>query len=181
MRITTVDCVLTLVDVQERLYPVIHEAEALLERLLLLLRGLAVLGVPRIVTQQYTRGLGPTIAPVAAVLGSDTAAVEKLAFGCCDEPVYLDRLGALGRKQVVVAGIEAHVCVLQTVLGLVERGYQPVVIADAVSSRGARDRDAALARMGREGAVITTTESLLFELTRVAGTDTFRAISRLVK
>lgn len=182
MRITTAGCVLALVDVQERLVPVIHDNTGLVERLCLLLRGLKVLEVPIIPTQQYTRGLGPTIAPILEALAPDPpAVVEKVAFGCCDEPAFVTRLEALGRKTVLVAGIEAHVCVLQTVIGLAERGYTPVVVADAVSSRRTGDRDTALRRMEREGALLTTTESLLFELTRTAGTDTFRAISKLVK
>ena len=182
MRLDAAECVLAVVDVQERLYPHMHEAEALLQRLDVLVRGLEIVGVPVIVTQQYTKGLGPTIAPLRACLGpAADDPVEKLAFGCCDEPTFRQRLQAAGRRMVVVAGIEAHVCVLQTVLGLREGGWTPVLVADAVSSRRATDRDVAIRRMELEGALVTTTESLLFELLRVAGTETFRAVSRLVK
>jgi nicotinamidase-related amidase len=179
------DSVFVLVDVQERLYPHMHQAEELGRSLSILLRGFALLGVPGIVTQQYTKGLGSTIGPLRAVLdqaGHDPKeVVEKLAFGCCDEPSFVERLDAVGKHVVVLAGIEAHVCVLQTAIGLAERGFRPVVVADCVSSRRQSDRDIALRRMEGEGVLLTSYESLLFELTRVAGTDTFRAVSRLVK
>jgi nicotinamidase-related amidase len=182
MRIEAAESAFVLVDVQERLCPHMANAELLRRRLEVLLKGLTLLNVPIIVTQQYTKGLGPTIPSLQECLPPDSRIpVEKLAFGCCDEAAFRERLGALGRHQVILAGIEAHVCVLQTVLGLRERSYGPVVVADAVSSRGELDRELALRRMEHEGAIITTTESLLFELTRAAGTDTFRAISRLVK
>lgn len=185
MRLVIADSVAVLVDVQERLYPHIHEAPELGRSLAVLLQGLAVLGVPVVVTQQYTKGLGPTIPELQAVLDSSglgrDGPVEKIAFGCCDEPQFVSRLEALGRRQVIVAGVEAHVCVLQTVLGLLERDYHPVVVADCVSSRRPGDREIALRRMESEGALLTTRESVLFELTRAAGTETFKAISRLVK
>jgi len=185
MRLIAADTAYVLVDVQERLHPHIHEAEELARSLGILLQGLSVLGIPGIVTQQYTRGLGPSIPALRALLDQARPpvgeVVEKLAFGCCDEPEFMRRLEALGRKTVVLAGIETHVCVLQTAVGLVERGYRPVVVADCVSSRKVRDREVALRRMEAEGALLTTHESLLFELTQVAGTETFKAISRLVK
>jgi len=180
----TAASIVVLVDVQERLFPHMHEAEELGRRLSILLQGAAILGVPVLVTQQYTKGLGSTIEPLLRILaaqGVEPAPIEKIAFGCCDEPAFVSRVEEAGRKLVVLAGIEAHVCVLQTVTGLLELGYEPMVVADCVSSRRAGDRDIALRRMEAEGAMLTSSESALFELTRVAGTDTFRAISKLVK
>jgi nicotinamidase-related amidase len=184
MRLDTASSIVVLVDVQERLFPHMPEAEELGRRLSILLQGAAILGLPVLVTQQYTKGLGSTIEPLLRVLGARGGApapLEKIAFGCCDEPAFVSRIEEAGRKRVILAGIEAHVCVLQTVTGLLELGYDPVVVVDCVSSRRAGDRDVALRRMEKEGATLTTSESALFELTRLAGTDTFRAISRLVK
>jgi nicotinamidase-related amidase len=182
MRITVPGCVCVLVDMQERLYPHIHEAEALASSVRVLLEGLVILGVPIIATQQYTKGLGPTIGPIREVLPPESQQpVEKLAFGCCDEPAFLTRLRSMGRWQVVLAGIETHVCILQTALGLVERGYECLVVADGTGSREPFDRNVALGRLQAEGARLTTVESVLFELTRYAATGTFRAVSRLVK
>ena len=148
----------------------------------MLLEGCRALGLPIIVTQQYTRGLGPTIPELLEALPQDAREpVEKITFSCCEEPRFMERLEASGRQTVLLCGIEAHVCVAQTAVDLREAGYRPVVVADCVSSRRPLDRDTALERMRQEGVLVTTAESLLFELTRRAGTDLFRTISRLVK
>jgi hypothetical protein len=185
MRLQVSSSVAVLVDVQERLFPHMHLAQELGRSLSILLQGFTVLGVPLVVTQQYTKGLGPTIPELRALLEAGGAGregpVEKISFGCCEEPAFVARLEALGRRQVILAGIESHVCVLQTALGLLERGFHPVVVADCVSSRAPGDREIALRRMEAEGVLLTTRESVLFELTGAAGTETFKAISRLVK
>lgn len=173
-------CVAVLIDIQERLFPHIAGHEELQRILVKLIKGLHILDVPCVVTQQYTRGLGTTIAPVAHALG-EFSPLEKLTFSCCGDPDFLSVLGTVGRNCVIVAGIEAHVCVLQTVLDLLDRGYQPVVVEDAVSSRKLNDKHVAVERMRGAGAVITTCESILFELCRVSGTEKFKAISQLVK
>jgi nicotinamidase-related amidase len=107
--------------------------------------------------------------------------IEKTAFSCCDEPAFTSALAALHKQFVLIAGIESHVCVLQTVIDLLERGYQPVLVEDCVSSRKEGDKDISVHRMLKEGALVTTYESILFELCRFSGTDAFRAISKLVK
>ena len=180
MRINREGCVAVVVDIQERLFQVMHGKDDLLKKCLVLLEGLKVLEVPILVTEQYPRGLGPTIEPLKQVLESSTA-IEKIAFSCCDEPEFISSLEHLTRKNVIICGIEAHVCVLQTVVDLVEGGYTPVVVADCTTSRHAGDKSVALERIRAEGALVTTCESILFELARVAGTDTFKTISRLVK
>ncbi len=180
MRIAASEAILVLVDVQERLFPHMAEREMLERTLPILLAGLRVLEVPLLVTQQYTRGLGPTIPLLQEAVGPQEI-IEKIAFSCCDEERFAARLAAAGRRQVILAGIEAHVCVLQTAVDLAALGYRPVVAADCVSSRRTQDKEVALERMRSEGATVTTSESLLFELCRYAGSDTFRAISRLVK
>jgi nicotinamidase-related amidase len=180
MRILKDDCAGLVIDVQEKLFRVIDGGDRMLERILILLEGLKMLGIPVLLTEQYPKGLGKTVAPVGKVLGNSRP-VEKMVFSCCDEPEFQNRLKATSRKTVIICGIEAHVCVLQTVADLRQEGYLPVVIADGTGSRNPVDKQVALERMQAEGALISTMESILFELVRKAGTDLFRAISRLVK
>jgi nicotinamidase-related amidase len=107
--------------------------------------------------------------------------MEKMTFSCCDHQEINQEIREAGKRNIIICGIETHVCVLQTVIDLLRQDYQPVVIADCVSSRKTSDRAVAIERMRQEGAIISTYESILFELTRVSGTDTFKEISRLVK
>lgn len=168
------------IDIQEKLFPHMDQKEALLKKCSMLMKGLKVLGVPLVVTEQYPKGLGGTVADISEMVGSDPV-IEKIAFSCCDEPAVLQTAAMQNRKTVIVCGIEAHVCVMQTVVDLVDAGYNAVVVVDCISSRNREDKRVAVERMRVEGAVITTCESILFELARVAGTDQFKAISRLVK
>jgi nicotinamidase-related amidase len=168
------------VDVQERLFPHIHQNADLQQRIVTLVRGLNILDVPIIVTEQYSKGLGPTIPAVAEALG-DVVPIEKMTFSCCGEPAVEAHLMSSGRHTIVVFGIETHVCVQQTALDLLAQGNHVVVVADATSSRTDRDRSVALDRMRQAGAIISTVESILFELLERAGTETFKQISALVK
>ncbi len=168
------------VDIQERLYPHIHEHEAIARNTGILVKGMKVLGMPVLVTQQYTRGLGPTI-PGLLDLIRGFPVIEKTAFSCCDEPEFIRALAETHKQFILIAGIESHVCVLQTVIDLVERGYQPVLVEDCVSSRKANDKSISVRRMRKEGAIVTSYESILFELCRFSGTDEFKSISKLVK
>lgn len=184
MRLLADTCVAVVVDVQERLLPHMTESREVEAALVTLIGGLRTLGVPLLATEQYPRGLGPTVQSVREALDSGDGGslpIEKIAFSCCDEPRFLERLDNLGRNQVVVAGIEAHVCVQQTLLDLRAAGREAWLVADAVSSRSPHDRDVALQRAQQEGVWLGTVESVLFELCRAAGSDTFKAISRLVK
>ncbi len=166
-----------------------HESEATLKRITTLIRGLEILGVPMLLTEQYPKGLGATVDAVKEAFSAPPEPIIKAAFSCCDESAFTealesgagDRGVADGGRTVLIAGIESHVCVLQTTLDLLEREYQPVVVTDATSSRAPRDRDIAFRRIEREGGRLTTVESVLFELTRVSGTPHFKEISRLVK
>lgn len=180
MRIEREKCIGLLIDVQERLYPVMDNKESLLNACSTFLKGLSLLGIPLLITEQYPKGLGPTVKDLRE-LSEGIEAIEKISFSCMDEVDFEAALQESGRRQVLVAGIESHVCVLQTVRDLQEAGYKAVVLADATSSRKDSDREVALERMRQEGAVITTVESLLFELCRYAGTPEFRQISNLVK
>jgi nicotinamidase-related amidase len=175
-RLDRASAVLLIIDIQEKLLPVIHEGDRVVRNVERLVRGAHVLGVPVVVTEQYVKGLGPTVATLRQALEETTGyqPVEKSCFsahGCV----------TLERRQVLVAGVETHVCVYQSVVDLLKAGHEVTVIADAVSSRAPENRDIALQRMVAEGAKLSSTEMALFELTVVSGTDEFRAISRLIK
>lgn len=180
MRILLNDTTAVLIDIQEKLFPHMAIGETMLHHSLKLIDGLNVLGVPVMITQQYTKGLGPTIAPVAEKF-SKFSYIEKMAFSCCDEPAFMDQLDKLDRRNVILFGIETHVCVLQTCIDLKMQGYTPVVVEDCISSRRISDKNTAIERMRTEGAIITSMESILFELTRFTGNDVFKAISKIVK
>lgn len=168
---------LWVVDVQERLVPAIHEGARVVENTAWLMDIANQLDVPVVVSEQYPKGLGHTVEELArrAPAGST---VEKMHFSCAASPACRERLESLGRSQVVLTGIEAHVCVLQTALGLVSQGNEVYVVADAVSSRRREDAALALERMGREGVRIVSREMVAFEWLHMAGTDTFRNISK---
>ena len=171
------------IDIQERLLPVIEGREPLLENLQRLIRGAAILGVPILVTEQYVRGLGPTVEPLRVALDEANALspIEKATFSAWRSSEFQTQWRLLGKKQAVVAGIESHVCVYQTVCDLLDNGFAVTVVDDAVASRTARNQEIGVRSMLQEGAKISSTEMLLFELTATSGTDEFRAISKLVK
>lgn len=176
MRIEREQAVALVVDYQGKLVPVMHEQEELLRRSKILLEGLKLLEVPMYITQQYTKGLGMTVDGIMEAAGT-TEYIDKIAFTAYDSVKWKLR----GKKFVIVCGIEAHICVLQTVIDLKAAGYVPVLVADCVSSRKESDKQVALERARQEGAIVTTYESLLFELLKVAGTDISKAIQRLIR
>lgn len=183
MRLSRDHTILVIIDVQEKLLPAIDGAKELTRNVERLIRGAHVLGVPVIVTEQYVKGLGATVDPLRRALEETSGyrAVEKSCFSAHGCEAFVAQLAALERRQVLVAGVEAHVCVYQTVLDLLAGGYEVTLLADAVSSRTAENKAIALQRMTAEGAKLSSTEMALFELTVISGTDEFRAISRLVK
>jgi nicotinamidase-related amidase len=180
MRITVDRCAAVIVDVQERLLPHMFNHAEVLHRLSILIRGLTVLETPLLLTEQYPKGLGPTMSSIRRLLPA-VKPIEKLSFSCADEPAFMDSLQNLGREVVIIGGIESHVCILQTSIDLKAAGFTPIVIADAISSRRSLDSEVAVQRMHAEGILLSTGESILFELCRKAGNDRFKAISRLVK
>lgn len=175
--------VLLVIDVQEKLLPVIHEHKWVAQNVERLVRGTQILGVPAIVTEQYVKGLGATVAPLRSALAETHGyrPIEKVCFSAQGCDAFRAQLEAFERKQVIVAGIETHVCVYQTIKDLLTAGYEVTVVADAVSSRTAENKEIALRRLSADGAKLSTTEMALFELLAVSGTDEFRAISRLIK
>ena len=174
------EAMLLLIDVQERLLPVMSEAAALEAKLGTLIQGCTLFDVPTLVTQQYTKGLGPTVPSLQNVLG-DAEVVEKHTFSACGEPAFLEALARMGRKTILLTGIESHICVLQTALDLLERGYEIFLVYDGIDSRSPQDKKFASKRMVREGAIFTTCESVLFELCGDAKGPGFKELSALVK
>lgn len=180
MRIIAADTVGLIIDLQERLVPHMHGRDELIARVRLLLKGLKLLDVPVLLTEQYPKGLGGTVSEIAELL-PDGIRFEKISFSCCDDAAILSRLQSLGKKNVLIAGIEAHVCVLQTAIDLCGCGMLPVVAEDAVASRRENDKRIALKRIAAAGGMLTTVESVLFELARTAQHPSFKALSALVK
>jgi nicotinamidase-related amidase len=171
---------LVVLDIQERLLPAIFEKERVVQNTVRLLKGAAVLGLPIIVTEQYRKGIGPTVPEIARAIPG-FAPLEKLTFSACGAPGFLEALAAKGLTDLALCGIEAHVCVSQTCLELLDRGFRCFVVADAISSRTAANHHLAAERMRQAGAVIVSTEMLLFELLERAGTPEFKQVLALVK
>ena len=180
MRIKRENTSALLIDIQEKLFPHMDQKDELLRKCTILVKGLKELGIPLVISEQYPKGLGSTVEELSALVKQDPL-IEKIAFSCCDEPALMQTAAMQDNRTIIIFGIEAHVCVLQTVIDLHEAGYTAVVVEDCISSRNPRDKWTAVERMRSEGAVITSCESILFELARVAGTEEFKAISRLVK
>ena len=180
MRITKENTVGLVVDIQERLFPVMWKKEKLLSNCLILIQGIQELQIPLLVTQQYTKGLGETHAEIKSVI-NDFSFIEKREFSCCDEPTVSKMLKQIEAKNIIICGIESHVCVLQTAVDLKEAGYNPIVVVDCVSSRTAENIELAKERFRFEGIMMTSYESILFELTRSSGVNEFKTISKLVK
>lgn len=176
MRIDRENTVALVIDYQEKLVPVMDEKARLIQNSAILLAGLRQLGIPMIVTQQYTKGLGVTVQEIREAMESDDY-IDKISFTAFNSVKEQIK----DKKFVIVCGIEAHICVLQTVIDLVEAGFVPVVVEDCISSRKPNDKKIALKRMQQESAIITTYESLLFELLKVAGTEESKRIQRLIK
>jgi len=170
---------LIVIDIQDALTRVMHEKDRLVDAARHLIQGANALALPIIVTEQYPKGLGHTIPEVARLMESEP--VEKTAFSCCGEKAFVRAIEALGRKQILLCGIETHVCVYQTARDLVERGYEVEVVADAVSSRTIGNKLIGLDRIKESGAKLTTVEMALFELLKVAGGDAFKQIVKIVK
>ncbi|MDR0424942.1 MAG: isochorismatase family protein [Clostridiales Family XIII bacterium] len=187
-RIRRGESVLVVIDLQERLMPAMCGGQAVEAAAGRLIRGFGILGAPVVVTQQYTKGLGPTVAPIMEALkaaalpaAGPAPAIEKISFSAAGAPEFIKGLEATGRRSVAICGIEAHVCVMQTALDLIDAGYSVYVAADAISSRKESDMAAALRRMEAAGAIATTSEAILFEMLEGAGESGFKEISALVK
>jgi nicotinamidase-related amidase len=171
---------LIIIDVQEKLFRVIHGNEALLENLQKIICGAQVLGIPLLVTEQNPAGLGATV-PELKTLLADIQPISKFSFSCCADERCMEQLADLKRTQLLLAGIETHICVYQTALDLLDQGYEVEVLADCVGSRTVANKSLGLEKMKQAGAQITGIEIALFELQRVAKGEAFKELSRLVK
>jgi nicotinamidase-related amidase len=177
-RLPAADSVLVVVDVQDKLLAAVPRGPELVRTVGFLLDAAKLLDVPVRATEQYPKGLGPTAAEIARRLPPDPPA--KTAFSCCGATGFLEELHALGRRSVVLAGMETHVCVAQTAFDLLDAGCRVFVPVDGVASRFALDHDTALRRLERAGAVPTTAEAVAFEWVRDAADPRFKAVSKLV-
>ena len=180
MRFLLDDSLLLLIDLQSKLIPAMAEKDSLILRNQKLLEGLNALELPIIATEQYPEGLGDTVSEIAPLLmGAEVFA--KKAFSAVDDAAILAALQKSGRNNVILTGVESHVCVQQTAIDLVAKGFNVMVLVDCISSRNLADKKIALKRFAAEGILLGTSESLLFELTRAATHPSFRTISKIVK
>jgi nicotinamidase-related amidase len=178
--LTAENSALVLVDVQGKLAKAMHNREAFLDNIIRLVKGAQVFELPILWTEQYPAGLGPTMPEIAELL-SDQNPVSKLSFSCCGNADFMEALNALQRKNMLVAGIEAHVCVYLTAADLVNLKYNVQIVADAVSSRTAENKQIGLEKCKQSGAGLTGTETVLFELLKVAEGEKFKKIIQIVK
>ena len=180
MRIDKENTIAIVIDIQERLLPVMSEFETVLKNTAALIEGLSELDIHLIVTQQYTKGLGQTVPEISGLINGFSP-IEKVSFSCYDEPAFVEALEEEDSMNLLICGIESHVCVLQTAVDLKDAGYRPIVVFDCVSSRKESDKQLALERYRHEGIMVTSYESILFELTRTSKSPHFKAISKIVK
>jgi nicotinamidase-related amidase len=171
--------VLLVIDVQEKLMPVIHNSEQVFANVNRLIRGAAILRLPLIVTEQYPKGLGNTCKEVE--LPEHTTRIEKMCFSCMQSEHVIQQLQPLNATSLILCGVESHICVFKTALEALEKGYEVHVVADAVSSRTAENKEIALNRLRQSGAFIVSAEMVLFQLLKEAGTEEFKGISRLIR
>ncbi len=171
---------LLIVDIQEKLAPAIHDSARVTANSVRLLNAARQLRVPAFVSEQYVKGLGPSLPDIRAA-AVDAKFFEKTHFSCAAEPGIVELLRSANRSQVILTGTEAHVCVLQTAFGLLDAGFSVQLVADAASSRTAENRQAAIDRMRAAGIGIVTTEMVLFEWLHQAATDDFRRLLPLIR
>ena len=171
--------VVVVIDLQGKLMDMAYRSRLVIEATKRLMRLADVFDVPVVLTEQYPKGLGETVPEVKQLLNDEP--VEKLCFSCMGEEGFRKKMGTLGKKHVILCGIEAHVCVFQTSLDLRDDGQTVHVVVDAISSRKKTDKVTAIRRMVQEGVIPETTEMLLFQLLKKAGTQEFKKISKIIK
>lgn len=177
MRITAENSIGLVIDMQERLFAVMYDKESLLFNCKKLIDGMKIFNLPMMLTQQYTKGLGQTLPSLCV----DCHPIEKTSFSCYKNHEFKSDLHQLQKRNIIICGIEAHICVLQTALDLKEMGFNPIVVVDCISSRRPYDKEIAVMRMRQEEIMITTYESALFELCKDATSEHFKEIAQLVK
>ena len=171
---------LLLIDVQQRLAPAMHRPQTVIDNCIILAKVAARLGVPIVASEQYPEGLGHTVPELACLLPAD-AIVRKMHFSCASEPEVKAKIRSLSRNQIIMAGLESHICVMQTALGFRDAGHECFVVADAAASRKVDNANIALERMRQNGIEIITTEMVVFEWLKRAGTEEFKELQKLIK
>lgn len=174
---------LVVIDMQERLMNAIPEEsrEATIDNAVTMIEAAKTLHIPITITEQYPRGLGPTVDKIRVAIGDKFEPVEKVVFSCARSPEFESKLNDINRKEVIVVGVETHVCVLQTAMDLINSGYTVYVPADVVTSRKELDWQRGISLIEKSGAIVGTKETFLFQLLERAGTDEFKTIAKLVK
>ena len=180
MRLNRDSSALLVVDVQTRLAPAMHDAAPVILASTTLIQSARLLGIPIIVSEHCAERIGPTVPDLRALIDAEEV-IDKRHFSCADELKILDKLKQLGKQQILVTGMEAHVCVLQTTLGLVEHGFEPFFVADATASRYADNKALAIQRLRQQSVPIISTEMALFEWLRHADHPSFKKILNLIK
>ncbi|MEO6026153.1 MAG: isochorismatase family protein [Candidatus Binatia bacterium] len=173
--------VVVVIDVQEAYRSVLFEYDRVAAAVARAIQGAKILGVPVLATEQYPKGVGPTVAEVAQHFPPDLVPIQKMTMSCCGAEVFMSALEKLGRRQVLIVGIEAHACVNQTAHDLMHAGYQVHVAYDATSSRRAEDYVVGWGKMVKAGVIATTIETALLELLRTAEIPEFKAVQRVIK
>ena len=173
---------LVIVDIQEKLAKLVHEKERVVSNSAVLVQVAQTLQIPILWCQQVPTALGPTVRELWGLLTkAGIESIDKTTFSCCGDPAFMKKIDDLKLQTAIVCGIESHVCVFQTAMDLIQHGLYVHVVADAVSSRTNENKQIGLHRMAKEGAVITSTEMLLFELLRDAKHEKFRELAKLIK
>lgn len=171
---------LVITDIQDRLAAVMKVREDVIKNCLHLIELAKMLNIPVVLTEQYPNGLGPTVNEIKEQLPVYQP-IEKLTFSCCEEPNFLNEIKKLNKKSIILTGMETHICVLQTCIGLLKEGFHVHLVRDAVCSREKENWKTGVEFMRDSGAVVTCTETVLFQLLKVAGTEEFKAISKRIK
>lgn len=180
-RINPENCALVIVDIQDAFRAAISDFPQIASRVATAVLGFKILERPILVTEQYPKGLGRTAEEVIFTLPDDQIFIEKSTFSACGEPAFIDALEQTGCREIVLCGVETHVCIAQTALDLIESGYRVFLLSDAVASRFTADFDAATLRLYSAGVVPATVESVFFELMATSKHPRFRDIQNLIK
>lgn len=180
MNLNIENSALVVVDMQERFAPAISRFEEIESKIVKLCSAANAMNLSIVVTEQYPKGLGPTVAPIKQILGEGVSVIEKTAFSCFGSEDFRKELISLKKKTILLCGIESHICLLQTALDAVDRGYETIVIADAVSSRYPEDKAIALDFLRGKGVSVLSMESVLFLLLQDSAHPAFRAVQKLI-
>ncbi len=171
---------LIVVDVQEKFRPVIFEMDRVIDNTKKVIEGASILGIPIIVTEQYPKGLGKTVDDIKDSLG-DFKPIEKLSFSCFGDTKFIEELEKLNVTDIIILGIEAHVCITKTILDAIAKGYRVHLVTDAISSRSESNLKIAIERAKQSGAFLASSEMILFQLMDAAGTEEFKKISEIIR